>query len=74
MLTEKIKPIIKKSLDETINDREEMFMSALVEIRSFVNSPSFQVGKDVSAEWSEEDEKFLNYAISLTDDAQIKCK
>jgi len=23
-------------------------------------------------EWSEEDEKFLNYAISLTDDAQIK--
>ena len=25
-----------------------------------------------SAEWSEEDEKLLNYAISLTDDAQVK--
>ena len=72
MLTERIKPLMKKKLDETINDREKMFMSALDEIRSFVNSPSFQVGKDVSVDWSEEDEKFLNYAISLTDDAQIK--
>ena len=58
MLTERIKPLMKKSLDGTINDREEMFMSALTEIRSFVNSPSFQVGKEWS--WSEEDEEHVN--------------
>ena len=56
-LTEKIVPLHKKSLDGTITEREEMFMAALLEIRSFVNSPDFQIGEDTSAEWSEEDEK-----------------
>ena len=63
MLTEKIKPLTKKISDGTISDREEMFRTALIEIRSFVNSPSFQIGKDVSVVWSKEDEKYLSYAI-----------
>lgn len=58
-LTEKIAPLHKKSLDGTITEREEMFMAALLEIRSLVNSPDFQIWKDTSAEWSEEDEKML---------------
>ena len=63
MLTEKLKPFTKKLSDGTISDREEMFMSALVEIRSFVNSPSFQIGKDISKEWSEEDERKLESIV-----------
>jgi len=59
MLTEKIKPLTEKVSDGTINDREEMFRAALIEIRSFVNSPSFQIGKEDSIEWSEEDEKII---------------
>ena len=68
MLTEKIKPLTKKISDGTISDREEMFRTALIEIRSFVNSPSFQIGKDVSVVWSKEDEKYLSYAIHAVED------
>lgn len=59
-LTEKITPLHKKSLDGIITEREDMFKTALVEMRSFVNSPGFQIGKDVSKDWSEEDEKISN--------------
>lgn len=59
-LTEKISPLHKKSLDGTITEREEMFEAALLEMRSLVNSPDFQIGKDTSAEWSEEDERMLS--------------
>ena len=45
-LTEKIAPLHKKSLDGTITEREEMFRAALLEMRSFVNSPDFQIGKE----------------------------
>ena len=63
-LTEKIVPLHKKSLDGTINEREEMFKAALLQMRSFVNRPDFQIGKDTSAEWSEEDEK-VRYEIEV---------
>ena len=53
-LTEKIAPLHKKSLDGTITEKEEMFEAALLEMRSFVYSPDFQIGKDTSAEWSED--------------------
>jgi len=53
-LTEKIAPLHKKSLDGTITEKEEMFEAALLEMRSLVNSPDFQIGKDTSAEWSED--------------------
>ena len=53
-LTEKIAPLHKKSLDGTITEKEEMFGAALLEMRSFVYSPDFQIGKDTSAEWSED--------------------
>lgn len=56
MLNERITPFHQKSLDGTIGDKEKMFMDALVEMRSFINSPSFDIGKENSAEWSEEDE------------------
>ena len=59
-LTEKIAPLHKKSLDGTITEKEEMFEAALLEMRSFVNSPDFQIVKDTSAEWSEEDKRKLN--------------
>lgn len=58
-LTEKIAPLHKKSLDGTITEREEMFEAALLEMRSLVNSPDFRIGKDISVEWSEEDEKMM---------------
>ena len=32
----------------------------------------FEITKQHPAEWSEEDDKLLNYAISMTDDAQVK--
>lgn len=63
MLNERITPFHQKSLDETIGDKEKMFMDALVEMRSFVNSPSFDIGKENSAEWSEEDEIMLDAII-----------
>lgn len=44
-----------------------MFETALVELRSFVNSPSFQIGKDVSKDWSEEDEKIRKTLIDFVE-------
>lgn len=62
-LTEQITPLHKKHLNGTITEREEMFEAALLEMRSFVNSPDFQIGKDVSKDWSEEDEEILDSII-----------
>ena len=59
-LTEQIAPLRKKSLDGTITERYEMFEAALLEMRSFVNSSDFQLGKDVPKDWSEEDEEMYN--------------
>ena len=70
MLSERLNPLIKKSSDGTISHREEMFMDALVEMRSFVNSPSFQIGKDVSDEWSEEDEMAMDAIAQLMKDCE----
>lgn len=66
-LTEKISPLHKKSLDGTITEREEMFEAALLEMRSLVNSPDFQIGKDTSAGWSEEDESCWNLIWDILD-------
>jgi hypothetical protein len=66
-LTEKIAPLHKKSLDGTITEKEEMFEAALLEMRSLVNSPDFQIGKDTSAGWSKEDTYILEDAITAVD-------
>ena len=44
-----------------------MFKAALLEMRSFVNSPGFQIGKDTLVEWSEDDEEKFRDVIRLVE-------
>lgn len=71
-LNEKITPLHKKSLDGTLTEREDMFETALVEMRSFVNGPHFQIGEDTSAKWSEEDEKISDAIYQSIDFLVLK--
>lgn len=70
---------IEKAFHELRESEDEKIRK---EIISYIKSSAAVTNKDWIAwlekqgehepSWSEEDEKFINYAISLTDDAQIK--
>jgi hypothetical protein len=68
-LTKRIKPLHEKSLNEKLTDYERGHQDALVTLRSFINSPKFNIGAETEkTAWTAHDDTMLIYARKYLDD------
>lgn len=68
-LSKRIKPLHEKSLKEELNEREHGYEGALIELRSYINSPEFNIGAETEQTvWTAHDDTMFIYARKYLDD------